>query len=239
MAGHNKWSKIKRLKEVLDSKKGKVFTKLLKEITVAARIGGGSPDTNARLRQAIVAARQASVPRDNIERAVKKGTGEVEADAIEETLYEGYGPGGVAILVEGATDNRNRTVADLRNIFRSAGGSLAEAGSVAWMFDRVGQIFLDKAKYPEDIVTDLALEAGAQDVTTHGDIVEVITGPTDLFQVKEVFDKKGVEAISSGFAYVAKNPMSIDQDISEKFQKLVDDLEDHDDVQRTHANTDF
>ncbi|MFM8315195.1 MAG: YebC/PmpR family DNA-binding transcriptional regulator, partial [Deltaproteobacteria bacterium] len=162
MAGHNKWSKVKNIKGAVDAKRSKIFTKITKEIMVASRIGGGNPDTNARLRLAVQSAREASMPKDNIERAIKKGTGELGGDAIEEVTYEGYGPGGVAILVETTSDNKNRTVADLRSLFKSGGGNMGESGSVSWMFDRVGQLVFEPNTFSEEKIMDVALEVGAQ-----------------------------------------------------------------------------
>jgi len=237
MAGHNKWSKVKRTKGVLDAKKGKLFTKLIKELTVSARMGGGNPEGNPRLRQAITAAREASMPKDNIERAIKKGTGELEGAQIEEVIYEGYGPAGVAVLVESATDNRNRTVADLRKIFKSSGGSLGEQGSVAWMFDRFGQLVFDKSKYSLDTVMEIALEAGASDITESEDSIDVLTEVTELYQVKDAFDAKSMEMLSVGFCYVPKNTAPVEEkEAAASVLELLDAIEDHDDVQHVHAN---
>lgn len=237
MAGHNKWSKVKRIKGPLDAKRGKLFTKLIKEITVAAKLGGGSPDHNPRLRQAIQLAKDASMPKDNIERAIKKGTGELAGESLEETLYEGYGPGGVAVLVEATTDNRNRTVNDLRLLFRSGGGNLAESGSVAWMFERRGQLVFDKAKHKEDTLMEVALEAGAEDVEAQDDSVEVLTAPADVYKVKERFDRVGMHPISVGFAYVPKNTVAVaERPTAEKLVSFLEALEDHDDVTHVHAN---
>lgn len=240
MSGHNKWSKVKNVKGPLDAKRGKLFTKLIKEITVATRMGGGDPDGNPRLRTAIVAAKGASMPKENIERAIKKGTGELAGDVIEEIVYEGYGPGGVAVLVETTTDNKNRTVSDLRNIFKSAGGSLGESGSVAWMFNRYGQLVFEPKKYPEDKIMEAALDAGAADVATHSDgTVEVLTEVVEVYKVKEAFDKLGMPPQSVGFSFVAKSTVPVDKDTATKFLELVHEIEDHDDIQRVHSNCDI
>jgi YebC/PmpR family DNA-binding regulatory protein len=240
MAGHNKWTKVKRIKGPLDAKRGKLFTKLIKEITVAAKMGGGSPDGNPRLRQAIQLAKEASMPKDNIERAIKKGTGELAGEAIEEALYEGYGPGGVAVLVEATTDNRNRTVNDMRLLFRGGGGNLADAGSVAWMFERHGQLVFDKKKHSEDLLMEVALEAGAQDVSPADDTVEVLTEPGEVYKVKEDFDRVGMHPTSVGFSYVPKTTVPVtEREAARKLLAFLEELEDHDDVTRVHANFDI
>ncbi len=237
MSGHNKWSKVKRIKGPLDAKRGKLFTKIIKEISVAARMGGGQLDGNPRLRQAVQIAKDNSMPKDNIERAIKKGTGELQGESIEETMYEGYGPGGVAILIETASDNKNRTVSDLRNLLKSGGGNLGEAGSVAWMFTHYGQMIFDKTKYPEDTVMEVALDAGAQDVAAHDDSVEVLTGPHDIYKVKEGFERLGMHPVSVGSSYVAKTAVPVESKVAgEKLLKLLESIEDHDDVQRVHSN---
>jgi YebC/PmpR family DNA-binding regulatory protein len=236
MSGHNRWSKVKRIKGPADAKRGKLFTKLLKEIMVAARVGGGNPDGNPRLRQAIQLAKDASMPKDNIERAVKKGTGELEGDEVEELVYEGYGPGGVAVLVEAQTDNKNRTVNDLRQMFKASGGNLGEPGSVAWMFDQVGQIIFEKEKYPEDKVMEVALEVGAKDVAEAGDTVDVFTEKDQIFKVKEGFERVGMHPVSAGFGFIPKSTVPIDGESAEKLLAFLDEVEDHDDVQKVHAN---
>ncbi len=237
MSGHNKWSKVKHTKGPLDAKRGKIFSKLSKEISIAAQMGGGNPDMNARLRSALAAAKSASMPKDTIERAIKKGTGELEGAAIEEAMYEGYGPGGVAILVEVTTDNKNRTVSDLRNIFKSGGGNMGESGSVAWMFTHFGQLLFDKEKHPEEKVMEVALEAGAQDVSSSEDSVEVLTEVADIYKVRDVFDRLGMHPTSTGFSYVAKTTVPVDKkETAEKLMKLLEEIEDHDDIQRVHSN---
>ncbi|NBX93165.1 MAG: YebC/PmpR family DNA-binding transcriptional regulator [Proteobacteria bacterium] len=240
MAGHNKWSKVKNIKGAIDAKRSKVFTKITKEIMVSARLGGGNPDTNARLRLAIQSARDVSMPKDNIERAIKKGTGELAGDTIEEVTYEGYGPGGVAILVETTSDNKNRTVADLRNLFKSGGGNMGESGSVSWMFDRVGQLVFEPQTFSEDKIMEIALEAGAQDVNTQSDgTIEVVTAVGDLYKVKDSFDKAQMLPVNTGFAYVPKTSVPVEKEKASELLELLESLEDHDDVQKVHANFDI
>ncbi|MFM8268615.1 MAG: YebC/PmpR family DNA-binding transcriptional regulator [Pseudomonadota bacterium] len=240
MAGHNKWSKVKNIKGAIDAKRSKIFTKITKEIMVASRIGGGNPDTNARLRLAIQSAREASVPKDNIERAIKKGTGELAGEAIEEVTYEGYGPGGVAVLVETTSDNKNRTVADLRSIFKSGGGNMGESGSVSWMFDRVGQLVFEPKTFSEDKIMEIALDAGAQDVTTQSDgTIEVLTATADLYRIRDAFDKAQMVPAASSFAYVPKTSVPVDKEKAQQLLELLENLEDHDDVQKVHANFDI
>jgi len=237
MSGHNKWSKVKRIKGPLDAKRGKLYTKIVKEIIISARLGGGQIEGNPRLRQAVQIARDASMPKDNIDRAIKKGSGELQGEALEEIMYEGYGPGGVAVLVETTSDNKNRTVSDLRNLFKSWGGNLGEAGGVAWLFTHYGSLLFDKAKYGEDTLMEVALDAGAQDVSTHDDNVEVFTTPSDVYKVKEGFEKVGMHPTHVGFSYVAKTSVPVEsKETAEKLLKLLEEVEDHDDVQRVHAN---
>lgn len=236
MSGHNRWSKIKRKKEAQGAAKGKLFTKLIKEITVATRMGGGDPDGNARLRAAIDAAKEANMPADNITRAVKKGTGELEGVAYEEVLYEGYGPGGVAMLVECLTDNRNRTAGDVRNAFSKGGGNLAAEGAVAWNFDRRGVVEV-KPGPTEDQVMEAAIEAGAEDVVGQGaEGFEVRTHPNDLAPVSAALAsrfKVGTRRVT----YVPKDVVKLqDPDRARQMLKLMDVLEDLDDVQNVHAN---
>jgi YebC/PmpR family DNA-binding regulatory protein len=240
MAGHNKWSKVKRLKGALDAKRGKLFSKLAKEITLAARTGGGSPDGNPRLRSAVLAARSVSMPNDNIERAIKRGTGELDAgEAIEELTYEGYGPGGVALLLEAATDNRNRTAQDLRTIFSKHGGNLATSGSVAFQFRRRGQITLPVSA-AEDRVLSAALDAGADDVTADGDHPIVITAHDRLYVVADALKKAGLEPESMKLTYIPDNHVSLaDERVAAQFLHLNDALEDNDDIQQVHANAEI
>ncbi|WP_243310179.1 YebC/PmpR family DNA-binding transcriptional regulator [Fundidesulfovibrio agrisoli] len=239
MAGHSKWKNIQVRKGAQDAKKGKVFTKVTKELMLAAKAGGGDPNINARLRSAIAAAKAVNLPKDKIEQAIKKGTGELAGGNLDEITYEGYGPGGAAILVEAATDNRNRTVADVRSIMSKNGGSLGEAGSVGWMFDKKGVIELDKAKYAEDQVMEAALEAGAEDVSGDGENWEVTTAPESLYAVRQALEYAGMELLSAELTMVPKNTVAVDAETGRKLLKLLDALEDYDDVQKTHANFDL
>jgi len=213
-----------------------MFSKIIKEIMVAARMGGGNPDGNPRLRSVIAIAKGVSMPKDNIERAIKKGTGELEGEAIEEIVYEGYGPGGVAVLVESATDNKNRTVNDLRTLFRSHGGNLGEAGSVSWMFDQCGQLVFEREKYNEDTIMEVALEAGAKDVSSGDGTVDVTTEINEIYKIKESFDRVGMHPSTAGFGYIPKSMVKVDGSDAEKLIKLLESIEDHEDVQRVHSN---
>ncbi|MBI4405663.1 MAG: YebC/PmpR family DNA-binding transcriptional regulator, partial [Deltaproteobacteria bacterium] len=235
-SGHSKWSKVKHFKGAIDAKRGKLFTKLTKEIIVAVRMGGGRTEGNSRLRHAVTTARAASMPKENIERAIKKGTGELQGEIIEECVFEGYGPGGVAVLVEVTTDNRNRTVSDLRNLFKTGGGTLAEAGSVSWMFTQCGQLLFDQQKYPEDKVMEVALETGAQDVVASDGMVEVITSLGDVYKVKESFERVGMHPESAGLGFIPKSSVTVEKTEAEKLLRLLETLEDHDDVQKVHSN---
>lgn len=240
MAGHSHWAKVKRTKGVLDQRRGKLFSKLSKEITVAAKLGGGDPSFNPRLRQAILTAKSESVPADNIERAIKKGTGEIEGASYDEITYEGYAPGGVAMLVETATDNKNRTAAEIRAIFTKNNGNLAGAGSVAWMFHRKGLILVDAAKATEDQVFNIALDAGADDIKSTGNDIEVWTAPDKLDVVSEALKKGDLPVTSSKFTYVAENQTPVqDPQVAEQVMRLYEALDDHDDVQNVHANFDI
>jgi len=239
VAGHNKWSKIKRKKGVADAKRGALFTKLIREITVAAREGGGSPEFNARLRLAVDTAKAASMPAENIDRAIKKGTGELEGASYEEVTYEGYGPGGVALFIECLTDNTNRTVADVRYALTRYGGSLGTGGSVAWQFDRKGQIVIDASRYSEEAVFEAAIEAGAEDVSADGDELIVTTGLSDFNAVQDAIRAAGIEASSAELTRVAKTEISVGGRDAEKLVKLLEALEDLDDVQKVHSNADI
>ncbi len=240
MAGHSKWSQIKHKKAALDAKRGKVFTKLIKEITVAARLGGGDPAGNPRLRTAIEAAKAANMPKNNIERAIKKGTGELEGVSYEEIIYEGYGPGGIAVLVETITDNRQRTVADVRHIFSKRGGSLGEPGSVSWIFEKKGLILIDKSAADEETIMDLALEAGAEDIGDGESVWEVETSPENLTQVKTALEEKGISVQSAEISMVPQNVVKVeDEDQARKILALMAALEDNDDVQNVYANFDI
>jgi YebC/PmpR family DNA-binding regulatory protein len=237
MAGHNKWSKIKRTKAVIDAKRGGVFSKMSKEITIAAKHGGGNPDLNARLRSAISAAKAANVPNDNIERAIKKGTGELGGAVIEEITYEGYGPGGVAFMIEVVTDNRNRAANDLRILLSKNGGTFADAGSVAYQFTRRGELRVDKNGLTEDAAMELALEAGADDVQDGGDEWLLYTATDQLFQVVSALKEKGVTANSPKLIYQASTPIVLtDIDTARAVIRLYDLLDDYDDTQNVHSN---
>lgn len=236
MAGHSKWKNIQVRKGAQDAKKGKVFTKVTKELMLAAKAGGGDPGINARLRSAIAAAKAVNLPKDKIETAVKKGTGELGGGNIDEITYEGYGPGGVAILVEAATDNRNRTVAEIRHILGKGGGSLGESGCVAWMFEKKGVITLDKAKYAEDQLMEAALEAGAEDVVDQDDSWEVSTSPEAFETVRQALEDAGMELLSAEVTMSPKNTVDVDVETGRRLLKLMDNLDDNDDVQQTHAN---
>ena len=238
MAGHSKWKQIKRKKAVTDSRRGAHFTKLIKEITVAARSGGGDPAGNARLRTAIDTAKAANMPLENIERAVKKGTGALEGVNYEEITYEGYGPGGAAILVEATTDNANRTVADVRHAFAKYGGNLGSAGSVAWMFDKRGQIYVDATRYDEDTTLEAALEAGAADFVREGEQYVVTTGVTDLHAVQEGLKGRGISPESAEIALIPKSTVKVEGKNAETLLKLMEALEEHDDVSKVSSNFD-
>jgi len=240
VSGHSKWSTIKRKKGAVDAKRGKIFTRLIKEITVAARMGGGDPDGNPRLRSAIASAKTENMPKDNIERAIKKGTGELEGAVYEEITYEGYGPGGVAILVDCMTDNKNRTVADIRHYFSKSGGNLGESGCVSWMFDRKGTIWVDKETIDEEELMDKALEAGATDVFEEDNVFQVQTEPDDFQTVRENLEADGVQFLEASVAMVPKNTVDItDEKTARQILKLLENLEDHDDVQNVYANFDI
>jgi YebC/PmpR family DNA-binding regulatory protein len=236
MSGHSKWSTIKHKKAAKDAKKGKLFTKLIKEITVAARMGGGDINSNPRLRTAVMAARAQSMPNDNIERAVKKGTGELEGVSYEEIQYEGYGPGGAAILAQVLTDNKNRTVSEIRRLFSKHGGNLGETGCVAWMFGKKGLITIEKSQIDEDRLMAIALDAGAEDVREEDEIFEVVTSADDFEKVKERLDTEQVALQSAQVTMVPKNTVDVDAKHVEQILKLTEELEDHDDVQSVSAN---
>lgn len=239
MSGHSKWSTIKRKKGANDAKRGQMFTKLIKEITIAARSGGGDPAGNPRLRSAILAAKAENMPKDNIDRAIKKGTGELEGAVYEEILYEGYGPGGVAILVEAMTDNKNRTVADIRHFFTKSGGNLGTSNSVAWMFDQKGTIAVDKEGMSEEELMELALEAGAEDVSDEGDSFQILTAPEDFNEVLEKLEGK-VKFTEAGLSRIPKNTVAVTEEkTAQSLLRLLDNLEDHDDVQKVSANFDI
>ncbi len=240
MSGHSKWSTIKRKKGAIDAKKGKIFTKIIKEITLAARLGGPDAEGNSRLRAAIMAAKAENMPKDNIDRAVKKGTGELGgASSFEELTYEGYGPGGVAVLVEVMTDNKKRTVSDIRHIFSKYGGNLAENGSVAWIFEKKGSILLDKKTVHEDELMEAALEAGAEDVREEDNEFEVISDPASFEKVKKALDERDMKYESASVTFVPKNVVKLDEDKAEQMLKFMERMEDNDDVQNVYANFDI
>jgi YebC/PmpR family DNA-binding regulatory protein len=237
MAGHNKWSKVKHIKGPADAKRGKIFSKLSKEITLAAKAGGGNPDMNARLRSAILSAKGQNMPNDTIDRAVKKGTGEIEGSAIEEIVYEGYGPGGVALMIEVATDNRNRSAQDMRTLFSKGNGTFADAGSVAYQFQRLGEIRIEKGSLTEDQATELALEAGADDVTADEDDWVLYTALEQLFNVAAALKEKNVTTKSQQLIYQPSTIITIDDPaVARQLVKLYDTLDDYDDTQNVFAN---
>lgn len=240
MSGHSKWSTIKRKKGANDAKRGKIFTKLIKEITIAAKMGGGDPDGNPRLRSAVTAAKAENMPKDNIERAIKKGAGDLDGANYEEILYEGYGPGGVAVLVETMTDNKNRTVADIRHFFAKSGGNLGESGCVAWMFDKKGSIMVDKEGIDEETLMDIALEAGAEDVIEEEEAFQILTEPEEFSDVVDALEKSEVKCSEVAVSMIPKNVVEVTEEKPAKsLLKLLENLEDHDDVQKVHANFDI
>jgi len=236
MSGHSKWATIKRKKAATDAARGKTFTKAIKEITIAARSAGGDPDQNPRLRTAIAAAKAVNMPAGNIDRAIKKGTGEIEGAVIEEAQYEGYAPGGVALLIEVATDNKNRTSGDVRNLLGRYGGAMAEAGAVSYLFKARGLIVVDKAAAAEDALMEIALEAGADDVLSDGEAYEVLTPPAQLEAVKEALAAKQVPVHSAEQTKLASMSVPVDESRAKSLFRLIEALEDHDDVQKVYAN---
>jgi len=239
MSGHSKWATIKHKKGALDAKRGKIFTRIIKEIMIAAR-SGGDPDGNPRLRTAITAAKGVSMPADNIKRAIMRGTGELEGGQIDEIMFEGYGPGGAAVLVSVATDNRNRTVSDIRHVFSKNGGNLGEQGSVSWMFERKSQIIIDGDKAPpEDDLMTLVLDAGAEDLRNEGGNWEVISAPESHVQVLESIQKAGIPMESADIAMVPKNLVKLEGKNASGMLRLTEALEEHDDVQNVYSNFDI
>lgn len=240
MSGHSKWAQIKRKKWATDAKRGKLFAKLIREIITSARLGGGDPESNPRLRTAIIAAKAMNMPKENLEKAIKKGTGELESTYYEEVSYEGYGPGGVAILISALTDNKNRTVSELRHLFNKYGGQLAEAGGVSWIFKKKGSIIFDKNDINEERLMEIALEAGAEDIKEEETAYEVITAPQDLDSVKGTFDEAGLKYSLAEISMVPQNTLRITEDKkAEQILKLMEILEDQDDVQKVYANFDI
>ena len=236
MSGHSKWATIKHKKAATDARRGKLFSKILKEITVAARVGGGDAKGNPRLRAAILEARSNSVPNDNIERAIKKGTGEIASEVYEEVIYEGYGPGGVAVLVEAATDNRNRTAGEIRHLFARNGGNLGEAGCVAWMFHRRGYFVVDKSAMDEEKLMEIALELGADDVAIEEDVYELYTPMEEFITTQEELERRGVATAVKELAMVPQTTIDVPADKIGQVLRLMEALEDHDDVQKVWAN---
>jgi len=239
MSGHSKWSTIKHKKGAADAKRGKIFTKLIKEITVAARMGGGDVDANPRLRTAVAAGKNENMPKDNISRAIKKGTGELEGVNYEEIIYEGYGPGGAAVLLESLTDNKNRAVADIRSIFNKGGGNLGENGCVAWIFAKKGYIIVEKQVVDEDTLMDIAIDAGAEDVRDDGDNFEIITAPKDFEAVKSAIENASIEHVAAEITMLPENTIDLKSKEAEQMIRLMDNLEDCDDVQKVYTNADI
>ena len=239
MSGHSKWSSIKHKKAAADSKRGKIFTRLLREIAVAARAGGGDPDKNARLRKAMQDGRAQNMPADNIKRAILKGTGQLEGAAYEELTYEGYGPGGIALYLQIVSDNKNRTISEIRHIFAKNNGRIGENGCVAWMFKRMGYIDVEKEKASEEKLMDLALSAGAEDIKDDGSIWEVVTTPEVFDAVLEAVKAAGIEVADSNVGYLPQNYVKLEGKDAQQALKLVDELEEHDDVQNVYSNFDI
>ena len=239
MSGHSKWSSIKHKKGITDARRGKVFTRLIKEITVAARLGGGDPDANPRLRASIAVAKAENMPKDNIERAIKKGTGELEGVTYEEVYYEGYGPGGAAVLVESLTDNKKRTVADIRYIFSKSGGGLGEAGCVAWMFEKKGLFVFEKDETDEETLMEAILDAGAEDIRDEESTLEVITPPEDFEEAKKALDERNMRYLLAEITMVPKSTVKLKDKQAEQMLRLMDSLEDSDDVQKVYSNFDI
>jgi len=239
MSGHSKWSSIRHKKGITDARRGKIFSKLIKEITVAARFGGGDPAANPRLRTAIQAAKSENMPKDNIERAIKKGTGELEGVNYEESVYEGYGPGGAAVFIESLTDNKNRAVADIRHILSKSGGNLGAAGCVAWMFDKKGYIVVENDAVDEDALMEIAIEAGAEDVREDDSNYEIITAPQDFESVKAAIDKESIPCIAAEITMLPQSTVNLQGKEAHQMVKLMETLEDSEDVQKVYTNADI
>ena len=239
MSGHSKWATTKHKKAAVDAKRGKIFTKIIKEITVAARSGGGDLDGNPRLRTAVLKAKENNMPADNIKKAIQRGTGELPGVHYEESIYEGYGPGGVAILIEIMTDNKNRTLPDVRHLLSKNGGNLGEAGCVSWMFEKKGFIVVDRQKIEEDRLMNLVLESGAEDMNSEEKQYEIFTTPKDFEKVKEVFQKEGIEMVFSDITSVPKNTIKLEGKEVDQMLRLMEILENHDDIQNVYANFDI
>lgn len=239
MSGHSRWSTIKRKKGAADAKKGKIFTKLIRELTVAAKQGGGSPDLNPRLRTAILGAKAQNMPSDNIDRAIKKGTGELEGVTYDEMTYEAFGPGGIALVIDVLTDNKQRTVAEVRNLLSKNGGNLGETGSVGWNFELKGVLSISKSLISEEKLTELAIESGAEDIRDAGTSYEVVTEPKTFEAVKESLEKHGLKLESAELTKLPKTLIQLDKKEAEQLLKLIDLLEDNDDVQNVYSNSDI
>ncbi|MCJ8499541.1 YebC/PmpR family DNA-binding transcriptional regulator [Desulfatitalea alkaliphila] len=239
MSGHSKWANIRHKKGAADARRGKVFTKLIKEITVAARAGSGDPAANPRLRAAIAAAKQENMPKDNIERAIKKGTGELEGVTYDESTYEGYGPGGAAILIDSLTDNKNRAVSEIRHALTKHGGNMGESGCVAWMFKKKGYMVIERSAIDEDALMEIALEAGAEDVRVDEDNYEVITEPDDYEAVKTAIDGKGLTCLVAEVTMLPQTMAPVEGDNAAKIVRLLEFLDDLDDVQKVYTNADL
>ncbi|MBF0527680.1 MAG: YebC/PmpR family DNA-binding transcriptional regulator [Deltaproteobacteria bacterium] len=239
MSGHNKWSTIKHKKGAADAKRGKLFSKLIKELTVSAREGGGDAEGNPRLRTAVLAAKAANMPKDNIDRAIKRGTGEIDGASYEELNYEGYTPGGAAVLVQCMTDNKNRAASEVRHAFTKYGGSLGSPGSVSWMFSKKGLISFDIRHFSEDQIMEVALDVGAEDVSTEGDEVEVTTAPSDFETVKAAFQAKGIKWLEAEVTMIPQNSTALDAKTAPTALKLMEALDDLDDVQKVYSNFDI
>jgi YebC/PmpR family DNA-binding regulatory protein len=239
MSGHSKWASIKHKKGAADAKRGKVFSRLNKEIMVAARLGGGDPSGNPRLRSAIQAAKAENMPKDNIERAIKKGTGELEGTSYEECNYEAYGPGGVAIMIDCLTDNRNRTVAEVKHIFERHGGNLGEPGCVSWIFEKKGLIVFEKESVEEERLLELALDAGAEDIKEEETQFEILTDPSDFESVKKAFDDEGLSYTVAEVSMIPQNTVSLEGRDAERMLNLMETLEEHDDINYVYANFDI
>ena len=239
MSGHSKWHKIRHTKGAVDAKRGRLFTRLIKEITVSARIGGGDPGGNPRLRTAVDTARAANMPSDNIKRAIQKGTGELPGQQIEEVTYEGYGPGGVAIYVQAMTDNKNRTLPEIRHLFAKFGGNLGEQNSVGWMFEKKGYLVVDKGNLSEDDLMELVLEAGGEDLRDDGESFEVFTSPETYQLVRDALEKKKVPIATGEISMVPKNRIRVEGAKARSLLNMMEALEDHEDVQHAYANFDI
>jgi len=239
MSGHSKWASIKHKKAAQDAKRGKIFTKIIREMSVAARTGGGDLEANSRLRKVIAEAKAVNMPADNIKRAIMKGTGQLEGSAYEEVIYEGYGPGGVAIYVEALSDNKNRTVSELRHIFSKNGGRIGESGCVAWMFKRKGYIVVEKAKASEDALLNVVLNSGAEDLREDGSNYEIITPPESYEAVVDALKKGSTEISTSTLGYIPQNYVKLEGKQAQQLLRLMEELEDHDDVQHVWANFDI